>query len=121
MTKTTRPEFISNPAYVNPEYPNTGGWKDRHYSAILNPKGFEKPIANMLTAWIDYAVAHQDCYGSEIGDDPVLGEQWEIIGRALNRLLNGDTGNIDCGSVNHIILTNLAAQGWNPDIDGERI
>lgn len=46
-----------------------------------------------------------------IGEDYVLGPEWATIGRALLALLNGETGRLDCGTLDGIIRDTLRAEG----------
>lgn len=106
-----------------PNTPNTGGWKDRHRSAVggaligiglYRPTG-ENAIVHGIGGWINYAEAHQARFGGKIGDDYMLGPAWAHWGFALRDLLNGDLGRLDGGTLDTIIHTNLAEQGFNPD------
>lgn len=82
---------------------NIGGWQERHMSAVLTGRGFERPIVRMIEHWLRYADLHQQRYESKIGDDGVLGQHWEQIGVGLLGLLNGETGNLDCGTLDGLI------------------
>jgi len=98
--------------WINKDFPNTGGWQQRHIAATLNPQGFERGIVPAIEAWIDYACVHQARYDSKIGDDGILGAAWFKWGEALRTLLNGDCGRLDCGTLDSIIYGNLVEQGW---------
>lgn len=97
--------------YINPDYPDTGGWKKRHRDAITRPRGIERPIVAMLGAWIEYAQHHEQRHGANIGDDSYLGPIWSDLGQTIHRLLDGETGRLDCGTLSHIIHTNRTAVG----------
>ncbi len=100
------------------ELPNTGGWQDRHRSAIFNPTLLvEKPIVDALRSWIDYALSHRQNYKTSIGDDGVLGEYWLQIGLGVRGLLNGDCGRLDCGTLDEIIVDNLNTAGFEEGKD----
>ena len=86
-------------------------WQKRHHQAELCPQGFERPIYNMIAAWLEYADRHQKLYGSGIGQDGVLGHEWAKIGLGLRGLLNGETGRLDCGTLDGVILGALKAEG----------
>lgn len=103
-----------NVNYV-PNYPNMGNWKDRHKAAILAPVGFERAIVGGLRAWIDYAAEHAARYGSGIGEDYILGPFWEDWGRCLLGLLDGETGRLDCGTLDAIIRESLMSQGFEEE------
>ncbi len=102
--------------YVKPRLGNMGDWQGRHKQAVCVPHGPEKPIVGLLGAWIDYARLHQGRYESGIGEDGVLGPQWAAIGSAIRGLLNGETGRLDCGSLDTVIYENLAAEGFVPEM-----
>lgn len=75
-----------------------------HFDAMQNPRpGFERAIVYMLKGWAEYADAHAKRYDSAIGDDGVLGDPWETIGQSIIDLLNGETGRLDCGTLDGVI------------------
>lgn len=104
---------------ANRKYSNTGGWQDRHdtewRSVHAAPIQEGRCIAAMLKAWQGYAQAHKTRHDSLIGDDGVLGREWARIGGALRGLLNGQTDNLDCGTVDAFILTTAAQNGVKED------
>lgn len=114
MTTTT--------TYINrmfhPEFPagNMGNWQGRHMSAVTNPRGVEKPFIAMLTGWLEYADTHASRNESGIGEDCVLGPEWEAIGRSLVNLLNGNTGRLDCGTLDGLIRSSLVAEGFSEEV-----
>ena len=69
----------------------------------------------MIQALANYADAHQARYESPIGQDGVLGPQWEVIGTALLELLNGDLGALDGGTLDGLLRDMLHAEGFDPD------
>lgn len=95
---------MQNFAQADASMPNTNGWQDRHNTAMLNPQGAETPIVTMIGGWILYARRHLAQYQSTIGEDGVLGPEWEAIGDALRGLLNGELGRLDAGTLDHRIL-----------------
>lgn len=101
--------------------PNTGGWQDRHDAAIRHPhlsvarKDFETAIVEMLKGWAKYAEDHKARYEAPIGDDGVLGAYWESMGDALRGLLNGETGRLDCGTLDGFILDTMRFHGVDVD------
>lgn len=84
-------------------------------SAVNYPRGVEKPFIGMLTAWLEYADTHASNNESGIGEDYVLGPEWETIGRSLLSLLNGSTGRLDCGTLDGLIRSTLVAEGFAED------
>lgn len=72
----------------------------RHDEAMRNPQpGFEHAVVTLYRGLAEYADANQKRYGDKIGDDGVLGEYWHWLGEALIGLLNGETGRLDCGTL----------------------
>lgn len=88
---------------ANRQLANMGGWQDRHDSAVANPKPDERPMVEMISAWAQYAIQHQRRFESTIGEDYVLGPNWQAIGEGLLGLLNGETGRLDCGTLDGFI------------------
>lgn len=82
-------------------------WAVRHNEAIDRPRGFEVPVVRMLHFWEMYAVEHAKRWESSIGEDYVLGPEWRDIGLAIRGLLNGETGRLDCGTLDGFILNTL--------------
>lgn len=98
--------------------PNTGGWQDRHDEAIKHRAIFqnkhyamETPMVDMLRGWAEYAEDHKARYETPVGDDGVLGAYWESMGDALRGLLNGETGRLDCGTLDGFILNTMKFHG----------
>lgn len=82
---------------------------EAHRSALGAPKSdHERALVGMLNAWRLYAQAHARRFKTEIGDDGVLGDPWEAIGVSLLALLNGETGRLDCGSLDALIRSVLS-------------
>lgn len=104
---------------ANPKLP--GDWKERHNDAVYfslpvnrtaPPRIFETSVVRMLEAWAFYADNHRVRYSTPIGDDGVLGPEWQAIGLGIRGLLNGDVGpRLDCGTLDGFILDTLAANG----------
>jgi hypothetical protein len=94
----------------------------QHASAILgHTNAHGRALRKMLEGWQDYAKAHAQRYsepGEErytIGDDGTLGPYWAEVGLAIKRLLDGDTGGLDCGSIAGNILEAIEAEGFKTD------
>lgn len=112
--------------YINGEYPDAGGWKGRHSRAV------ERGIASVrshrtvfqgdclvqgINAWCEYASAYERRYeASEIGND-LIGDWWKDWGLALHKLLDAESGDLDCGTLSAIILGNLTEQGFKEGVD----
>lgn len=72
---------------------------------------FAAALAKMLTGWEQYAEAHKDRYGESVGKDHVMGDYWAEVGLAIKRLLDGDCGGFDCGSIAHNITQAITDAG----------
>lgn len=92
-------------------------WKRRHAVAMAAPEpgSHEQAVAEMVKAWKLYAAAHERAYGGKVGKDSVLGPAWESIGHALRALLNGETGRLDCGTLDSDILKLMERNGIAED------
>jgi len=86
-----------------------------HNEAIDWPKGFEAAIVKMLHFWEMYATEHQKRWESPIGEDYVLGVYWKDMGLSLRGLLNGETGRLDCGTLDAFILETMRENGVETD------
>ncbi len=88
---------------------------DQHKKALRSPSGVAWAIAGMLAGWAEYAKNHKERYASTIGDDYVLGPAWAEAGFAIKRLLDGETGGLDCGSLSRNIVSAIEEQGFKTD------
>lgn len=105
---------------ANPKLANMGGWQDRHNAAVSSAihganVPLESPLARMLESWAEYAKGHKARFESTIGEDYVLGPQWQAIGEGIRGLLNGETGRLDCGTLDGFILDTLSENGIDID------
>jgi hypothetical protein len=88
----------------------------RHSDALSHPVGrWEVAFVKMYDGWRAYAQAHRYAYKSPIGDDYVLRVPWQAIGLSLLAMLNGETGRLDCGSMDKVIRQILAQEGCPAD------
>lgn len=89
---------------------------ERHHLAMALPKpGFEQSIRDLVGGWESYAMAHRDRYGSVIGEDYILGDAWRDVGLALHRLLDGETGRFDCGTLDQLLGAIAETHGMTLD------
>jgi hypothetical protein len=94
------------------------GWGERHARAMRNvgsQEGQEQGVVQMLRGWADYADAHFHRFESPIGEDYVLGPAWLDIGKGIRSLLNGETGRLDCGTIDGLILEIAEHNGFEED------
>lgn len=91
------------------------GWDVRHNhtlsAAQYRNDTHAYALVQGLRAWENYAAAHRKEFDSLIGEDYVLGPMWKDWGLGMRGLLNGLTGNLDCGTVDAFILDTLAENG----------
>jgi hypothetical protein len=88
----------------------------QHINALAGKTNdFGRSLIKMLDGWQDYAKSHEVRYESPIGDDYVIGVYWAELGLAIKRLLDGETGGLDCGSISHNVLALLSEQGFKND------
>lgn len=85
----------------------------RHAIARSYQHPFGSALRAMLEGWERYALAHRDRYDDPVGKDYVLGPAWYEAGQAIRRLLDGECGGWDCGSLNHNILRIMGENGFD--------
>lgn len=93
-------------------------WKKLHETAMASGRltaTHESAIVFLFRAWQAYASAHKARFEGTIGEDYVLGPEWQAIGQALIGLLNGETGRLDCGTLDREIRAELERAGFNPN------
>jgi predicted RNA methylase len=89
--------------------------REHHDEAMRNPApGFEHAVVTLYRGLAEYADANQKRYGDKIGDDGVLGEYWHCLGESVIGLLNGETGRLDCGTLDRQIR-DLIETGGTPE------
>lgn len=101
---------------------NIGGWQERHNAAIARAETTERnahstAFLKMFDGWVAYGETHKVEFGRLIGDDHFLGPVWLEIGKNLAQLLNGDTGQLDSGTLDAAIRNYATQQGF--DLDNE--
>lgn len=74
-----------------------------HFPANPAPFGHEAAVVQGIKAAAIYADAHAARFGSPIGEDGVLGPCFASILAGLLGLLNGETGRLDCGTLDGLI------------------
>ncbi len=117
MTHQERIQESLNKASVKDFQGNKWGQRHAKVWARGREMGFSvmergTPIVMMIEAWARYADQHAGRYESGIGDDGFLGPEWEQIGKSILALLNGECGDLDCGTVDALIRDMLKAEGF---------
>lgn len=100
--------------FRGPEKTGNGGITvacQQHAAAGRSDRGHACAVRVMMTGWGLYAEAHRERFKSPIGDDGVLGWEWQAIGRGLLGLLNGETGGFDGGSLDANIRAFMREHG----------
>lgn len=90
-------------------------WKQQHNRALARPKpGFEAALVNLIIGVQGYA---EVCRMQErpIGEDGVLGPEWQSICLSIIALLNGEIGRLDAGTVDGFIRGLLKQEGMTDD------
>jgi len=90
------------------------GWGLNHARAMSTKyarSDFELAIGGMVKNLALYADAHAKEYESSLGDDYVLGPEWAAMVRGLIGLLNGETGRLDCGTLDAVLRGMLNREG----------
>lgn len=82
---------------------------EKHHAEILCPTS---AVTLLLSSWLTYADNHFERFDSKIGDGDILGEPWARIGVSIIQLLNGETGGLDCGTVDALIRDVLVDEGF---------
>ena len=102
--------------YQGSPYNNSGQLTinaSEHYKAVNLPTG--NALIKMLDGWEEYAKAHRERYAAPIGEDYILGPYWAKTGLAIKRLLDGETGGLDCGSVAANIINLIESENFETD------
>jgi hypothetical protein len=81
----------------------------------LGNRAFETAILDQLSGLARYAGTHVRQYGSPIADDGVLGPAFRSSLANLRAMLNGETGRLDCCTLDHAIITLYQAAGFEGD------
>jgi hypothetical protein len=87
----------------------SGSWAKVHNAACDRPGRKEKPIVMACHALRLYAERHREAYGIAVCEDGVIGPAWLAMVRGVRVLLNGETGSLDCGTID-AYLCDLAAE-----------
>jgi hypothetical protein len=82
-----------------PETTIANNWAARHNKAVSHPTKTEKGIVGACYALEAMADAHAERYATVIAEDGVLGDCWLKILHGVRGMLNGETGRLDCGTI----------------------
>lgn len=93
--------------------PNTGDWQDRHFKAWSAIHGPSVAIRNLTDVIGRYADYHAARYESPIGEDNILGPAWLQLIKSARTLLNGECGNLDCGTVDNLLVSMALNEGFS--------
>lgn len=89
-------------------------WGEKHCNAWRGG-GAAGALAAMVVGAATYADIHFRGHESSIGNDGVLGEEWLAILQAINGLLNGEVGALDCGTVHSLLRVMAENEGLRLD------
>lgn len=76
---------------------------------------FGQAVGNMFEALRQYASCHREAYESPIGEDYIIGEHWKQMASGLIGLLNGETGQLDCGEYDRRIRLLALNNGFSQE------
>lgn len=108
--------YVGNPMTTTNGKPTESVNAYQHRKALDgHTNEFGRALRKMLEGWEAYANASQERYECTIGEDHVMGEYWANVGFAIKRLLDGDVGGFDCGSLAANITGAIEAQGFKTD------
>jgi hypothetical protein len=98
--------------YPNEEHSDAVGWKRRHMTELK----CGHPIVLMahgLKGYVDrYAGGSEDTF---IADDYVLGPAWLRALKGLRAMLNGETGGLDCGTIDGALVILALEHGFKEE------
>ncbi len=91
---------------------NQPNWQERHMSAWVVYRHYpssptraaESALVHLITGLAQLCDAHRAQFDSEIGDCGYAGDYATDIAKSLLALLNYETGRLDCGTLNGLIL-----------------
>lgn len=90
---------------------------EKHRAAWQLPNAPERAIRTLITGLAQLCDAHENRFGSPIGEDGYAGVYATDIAKALNALLSGvETGRFDCAMLNSLI--NAIAERAHIDQEG---
>jgi hypothetical protein len=96
--------------------PPPGSHEAQHNRAVIVPQGFESPVVAMFGALEHYARTHGTRFESPISEDGYLGPVWFTMARGLLDLLNGETGRLDCGTIDRAVRKLAAEHGYSEEL-----
>jgi hypothetical protein len=108
--QTTVLDYVG-PAKLSDGKESANHYEHRHALSRQYTSPFGRALRAMAEGWELWALAYQDRCECCIGTDGVLGEHWQAVGEGLRRLLDGDTGGWDAGSLNHNIRRIMREHG----------
>lgn len=91
-------------------------WGARHHACWRRGVGTAGAIANLVTSAAAYADEYARHFEGKIGDDGVLGDEWGRILRGIIGLLDGESGNLDCGTVDSLLREMARSQGYDKEL-----
>ena len=95
-------------------------WRQIHAQAWAMPlPGFERAIVSGCKALSEYRATHAARHCAPIGEDHFLGPVWLAWARAIRALLNGETGRLDCGTIDQFLCDEYLAAGFDYSAEPE--
>ena len=85
-------------------------WASRHNKAVTHPTKAEKGVLDACSALEAMADSH-----AAISQDGVLGDCWLKILHGVRGMLNGETGRLDCGTVDGWLVRLALEHGFTDE------
>jgi hypothetical protein len=84
-----------------------------HNRAFAHPfPGFEDALAHLVRGLVAYREVYAARYKVEISVDPCLADNWLGIAKGVLGLLDGDTGRLDCPTLDGLIRLTAEQAGF---------
>jgi hypothetical protein len=101
-------ETMAEVAKVQKQCPGT-----QAAAALQHAVTYQQPLLTAMDALLRAAKDYSERFDSKLADDYVLGPPWLDAIKGVRRLLDGDFGPIDNGTVEAIFWRALAIAGYN--------
>ncbi len=69
----------------------------------------------MIKGLADYIDSYPPRYETKVGEDYILGDYVLDIVKGIRGLLNGETGRLDCGTIDRLLLDLVTLAGFDAD------
>lgn len=87
----------------------------RHARALDGANPHVMAIKSLVLSLACYADAHRGEFKGPLSEDSFLGPEWHAMTQSALALLNGPTGDLDCGTVDRTIRAIAKEAGFDGD------